>query len=206
MEDRDFSGMEYDPTNGIGIPFVTIYPKLTKFRVLMERPIVELEVKSKKSKLVDTDWDMLIRYSLLFSVKEGNPISYISDWDERKALCLQVLGIDKKYPIVLTVIDMNHFLLAGLIRFWLQLAMNDTYTMWFTLRTQFHNYNQFLRQPINMDTTSTSVNTAMKLLPDLKKEIDKLESQLFIDSQIRKMVNEEEIAYFYAEKFAVDWT
>ena len=200
--------MDFDPKAGLGTKILPeMYPKLVKQDAVMAIPS-DLEVRTTKNgprqKISREDWDMLLRYTLMFVWPHNNPVWDMNDFTERQDTCITELDVQSR-PIAVYLIKTDHVCVRDLIVFWLQLACTDVYELWFTQRILFSNLNKYLRSPAGEIDDTTKAASYTKLLPEVVARLQALEVQLFPDNKVKMMANEKEVETFYAEKYAQDW-
>jgi hypothetical protein len=197
---KDFDQMEFNP---LALdPYQTIYekhPRLGRRPVLCRMPkaIVEQVAEEddefpnleeeKKEMARYNKWDVnnMVRFSLLFVCRLGNPIAAIRDFDERMDQCFDALAL-KKTDRVRVLIESNHWWFQSVMLEIFKMEHDMDYEAWFSQKMLFHQQTKLLRSNIgtgDVEGKSKARATISENLDKLREKIRSIEYTLFPDAK-----------------------
>lgn len=220
MQKADYSRLKYNP---FAVPKGALigehYAQLSRRtffisvpeQIFKDRPQEGIEeIPTKK------DLSLLVSFVILLC-DPNSPFCEERDFVERKAMCMEALGIGRD-TLVGKVIIVEHWWFGGVLSAYLRLLNTPLFDTWISLKINAEQTKAFLRRPLQ-DIASNgkaspgieAMDLRRKIANDLKKmdaELLEVERMLFPDAQTKELVNEDatsESLAGYAEKYAVEY-
>lgn len=185
---EDFSEMRLDPFRTGQVKMTDFYPVLAMRSVLNEVPdLMDRSLKPDSFVL-----DRLIRYCVLFCIKDGNPLSRERDLKMRKKAIFSLLNINDNQPVYL-FIERQHSWFLSILSAVLSISNDRLYSTWISLRISYEEMLDCLRSSaLESDDPQKMLElklTIQKNLSSYKKSLDEMEAQLFPDANTRDMIH-----------------
>jgi hypothetical protein len=184
----DFNEMRFDVFRTGQVKMTDFYPVLGMRTVLTEVP----DLMDKSLKADSLILDRLIRFCVLFCVKDGNPLSRERDLKMKKKAIYQLLNINETQP-VFVIIERWHSWFLSVLSAVLSVSNDRLYSTWISLRISYEEMLDCLRaNALESDDPQKMLElklTIQKNLASYKKSLDEMEAQLFPDANTRDMVH-----------------
>lgn len=150
----------------------------------------------------------LVKFVALHTEPESNPMCSILDFEQRADACFRMLGMTRK-SMAYRMIESNHYWFRLVEAAYFRVIDNDTFQLWFSLKTQFFETSKLVRKEYAADESAAGIGAreaAARSLPAALEKIRSLESALFPDERTRKNVTLTGMATaLFAERFAEDY-
>lgn len=210
MAKADFSKLKYNPfTIPRGAAVGEHYPALGRRAAFSVVPHALFKEKEEKEIPSKRDLSLLLSFIILFC-EPGSPFYEERDFGERRAMCLQALGVDPE-SLVGQMIAGDHWYYAGLLAVFLRLLNSSQFDTWLSLKTHAEQMKTYLRQPIagKIDEVIEAKTKIATQVGKLDKELAEVEKSLFRDRSVMELVNESVTADAgmagYAELYALEY-
>lgn len=147
--------------------------------------------------------NQMVKICALMAIRLGNPLVRIRDIDRRLAAIFATLGIDESGDIANEVRNNGEWY-SSTITFFFSLVYDRDYEMWLSLRMSFSNSMQFLRQAPSEEIDAAALIESQakvaRTVPDIRKQLDEIEAQLFPDDHLKMLIAQTEHRKHYAER------
>jgi hypothetical protein len=190
---EDFSKMRFDPTmRGKAKMIWQHYTELQTRADLCKVPTEFLDLAGGKEKALET-LDELVRFSIMFCGKEGNPMAREGDFDVRQKRCMEHLVIGKK-DIAYELITTYHPWVVKIMAVFMRMQDNEKYQRWISMKVNHAQNLEYMMTPASAaDDPEKVMGIKEKIrigLGKSAKEIQELENSLFPDNKVRDLINE----------------
>lgn len=206
-----FSGMKYNP---MAVPDKVMiwehYPDLARRRNLCKVPVQTFEDIGMDVTPEPKDLDLLVKFMTLCCDK-NSPFYDEVNWEERKRLCMETIGIQKSSGIAKMVIAGNWWF-NTVMGDYLNLSANDLFSSWLSKKIAASGIRGFMRLSVaeveNPEAHIKAAIIASNQIDEMDRQIAALEIRLFPASEMAiaalDAATADEIGS-YAEKYAVDF-
>lgn len=185
-DESEFSELRFNPFATDGKKMIQVYADLSIRHNLTYLPQDELK---DESLVVNHEvLDALIRFCVLFGIKDGNPLNRERDLGQKKKKIMQILGINKNhnaYPYI----EQRHGWFLLILREILSLVNDRDYSQWLAMREYFEeNLSLLMASVLDSDDPAQLQDSKAKAAKAIKEGgdmLNKLESKLFPDSFVK---------------------
>jgi hypothetical protein len=190
---EDFSRMRFDPTaRGKGKLIWQHYTELQTRADLCKVPTEYIEVAGGSERAEET-LDDIVRFSIMFCGKDGNPMAREGDFDVRMKRSLENLLIGKKDPSYDLITGWDSWVVKVMATF-MRMQDNEKYQRWIAMKVQHQQNLEYIMMPASASDDPEKVMTLKEKirigLAKTAKDIQELENSLFPDAKVRDLINE----------------
>lgn len=175
------------------------YPELARQAAFTNVPNIEDRTANIMQPEL-SDLHTLLSFIILVVERHGNPLAEIRDYEQRCNEAWTLLGVGPHAKIrVFTNEDGKAYKWFSMLMFEYFVFLNNRdYEEWFSKSILFHRWTKILRDPpgatLDVDEYAKMTKMVNTEMPTLKASIQKLETALFPDARIKKVVHQQAIA------------
>ncbi len=209
MAKLDYSKIRFNPMNlPKGAMVGEYYTPLSRRAFFTSVPEGKFIDRGEKEVPTKMDLHLLVSFTILFCDRHS-PFYEERDFGERKALCMEALGIKAESLVGRAIIE-DHWWFAGVLTAYLRFT-EPRFDTWITLTISNEQNKAYLRRPLPDKGLNEMLDLRMKISKGLKAadaDIKEVEDALFVDRRTRDVVVEaatEDGMAGWAEKFALEY-
>lgn len=203
----DYSKLKYDPFDvPVGTMIWEHYKPLARRAHLSSVPDGLFMGRGENEIPKPRDLSLLISFVILL-VDPGSPLYEDRDFDERVGAAMEVLRIERGSLVGKMILE-HHWYFAHVLTAYFRIINNHTLESWIALKMNSHIQKAYLMAPIGKDDSMETRRKIQAALPESDKQIQALERQLFPDSSIKELVNDDVTSDSLvgpAERYAQTW-
>lgn len=206
-----YSEMMYNPMDVPDGKFIwEHYPALQRRRELCKIPFQSFEDLEPDYTPGPRELDLLVRFMTLCCDRKS-PFYDESDWDERRRLCIENVGIQKS-TVLHKMIMQGHWWFNTVLTAYLNISANDLFSSWLSMKVATADIRLFMRQSV-AEVSDPEKHMRAKIaaageLEKMDQKVMALEIRLFPNSEMAIAAMEASTADEiggYAEKHARDF-
>lgn len=209
MNAADFQKMRHNPfACKTGERIWNKYPELRRYESLSTIPDISTPEGINVVQPDEEDVDLMVKFVILFVDRHGNPLGDIRDFDYRRDMALQALGIKKRATGIWYFIDAGHRWYQNVMFDYFKLVNDDQYNLWFSLKVSYNVNMKMLRREFDSATDDKDIKVIQQIkaqAPGDLKTLQEIEMKLFADERMRDVITKEAMATDrHAERYAAD--
>jgi hypothetical protein len=205
---EEFSGMQYNPFATKGKSMSEAYPKLKRRREMWQIPYHKFEEEDYTPS--EDDLDTYLKFLAILIIKDKNPVAQETDFEARKEMAYQVVGLFKNAAIRV-MFEKGHWWSMDVMTAFFAIYGDTYYESWLSMKMNLASVNSFLRQPItyieDIEKNMSARDRMAKGMDASLAQLRKMEEKLFGSSTLAEMVtasaNTDER---WADMMAQEWT
>lgn len=209
MAKLDYTKMRFNPK---GVPKGAMvgehYLPLSRRAFFTSVPDGKFIDRGEKEIPTKMDLHLLVSFTILFCDK-GSPYYRERDFEERKALCMEDMGIGRDSLVGRCIIE-DHWWFGGVLTAYLRFT-EPGFDTWITLTISNEQNKAYMRRPLPEKGLNDALDLREKIRKGLKSadaDILEIEERIFVDRQTRDVVIEAATSdgmAGWAEKFALEY-